>query len=102
MKKLVLLVALATILSAQVFKCTYMSDLDGTNNVQVNTTVTLGKTASMQVDGVGTFHYKFKGLRPTGHTEYQGTDNEGYLFYNKLTPSVILVSDNTYIGGCTN
>jgi len=103
MIKVILWVALATILSAQTFKCHDMAVTtdDNMKIIPVESSVVITqKNASVRIEGIGVFHYTFSYISPRGIISFTETKGVGYLAYNKLTPDLMLLGEGVSIGEC--
>lgn len=108
MKLLTTLMLLGTLvaLSAATFNCTqlvkYDDNYETVEDLNVLSTVIIAPTtAQVNIGGVGTFHYKFGLKEANGNVVYTGTDNDGFVAYNKLKPNTILLDTFVGIERCT-
>lgn len=99
MKSIALSIMLGVVSYGNTYKCTELFSTTTLEALPVVSTVSISESkASVSIDGIGKFHYKYTARTPM--IIYGGVDNGGYLAYSKLNPEMMLLSGSTAISGC--
>lgn len=100
-KSIALSIMLGVVSYGSTYKCTALSDINTQEILPIASTVSISHNlVSVNVDGVGKFHYRHVSKTPMGLMFYEGVDNVGYLVYSKLNPDLMLLGLSTAIVGC--
>lgn len=101
LKSMVIMGIMVSVSMSDTFKCTTLGDVGTQELLPIASTVSIaGNKASVNIDGIGSFSYRYQLKSPMGLMVYDGVDNGGYLSYSKLDPDIMILSNTTAISGC--